>query len=168
MGKFRPEDLPTGSESRESHLEFLRINWPVAAAFAWTHYHKSIMSCTYAFGLHSPSKPRQALGPHCFHFEVLRQGLGVLALWVSDTSQKVLLRFSILANDQIAAALLAGPVDFLACWYFSHRSPPSKDRPGRRVQSASPHLGQHARRLRRGYYYLAPAQVALQFLLVTH
>jgi len=34
MVKFRPEDLPTGFESWESHLEFIRINWPVAAAFA--------------------------------------------------------------------------------------------------------------------------------------
>jgi hypothetical protein len=45
MAKFRPEDLPTGSESRESHLEFIRINWPVAAAFAWQQYRRQGRGC---------------------------------------------------------------------------------------------------------------------------
>ena len=45
MVKFRPEDLPTGPESRESHLEFIRINWPVAAAFAWQQYRKQGRGC---------------------------------------------------------------------------------------------------------------------------
>jgi hypothetical protein len=45
MGKFRPEDLPTGPESRESHLEFIRINWPVAAAFAWQQYRRQGRGC---------------------------------------------------------------------------------------------------------------------------
>jgi hypothetical protein len=45
MGKFRPEDLPTGPESRESHLEFIRINWPVAAAFVWQQYRRQGRGC---------------------------------------------------------------------------------------------------------------------------
>lgn len=45
MAKFKPEDLPTGLESRESHLEFIRINWPVAAAFAWQQYRKQGRGC---------------------------------------------------------------------------------------------------------------------------
>jgi hypothetical protein len=45
MGKFRPEDLPTGRESRESHLEFIRINWPVVAAFAWQQYRRQGRGC---------------------------------------------------------------------------------------------------------------------------
>lgn len=34
MAKFKPEDLPTGQESRESHAEFIKINWPVAATLS--------------------------------------------------------------------------------------------------------------------------------------
>ena len=45
MAKFRPEDLPTGRESRESHAEFIRTNWPVAAAFAWQQYQKQGRGC---------------------------------------------------------------------------------------------------------------------------
>ncbi len=45
MAKFGPEDLPTGPESRESHLEFIRINWPVAAAFAWQQYREQGRGC---------------------------------------------------------------------------------------------------------------------------
>jgi hypothetical protein len=45
MTKFRPEDLPTGPESRESHMEFIRINWPVAAAFAWKQYRSQGRGC---------------------------------------------------------------------------------------------------------------------------
>ena len=45
MAKFRAEDLPTGRESRESHVEFIRINWPVAAAFAWQQYRKQGRGC---------------------------------------------------------------------------------------------------------------------------
>jgi hypothetical protein len=99
------------------------------------------MSRICALSPKSPSKSRQALGPHCFHFEILGQGLGVLALWVSDASQKVLFRLPILADDQIAAALLASPVDLLARRYFSHRSSPfgEKDQLGGRAQSAPLH-----------------------------
>ena len=43
--KFKPEDLPSGRESRESHAEFIRINWPVAAAFAWQQYQKQGRGC---------------------------------------------------------------------------------------------------------------------------
>ncbi len=45
MAKFKPEDLPTGRESRESHAEFIRTNWPVAAAFAWQQYQKQGRGC---------------------------------------------------------------------------------------------------------------------------
>ena len=45
MPKFRPEDLPTGDESRESHAEFIRINWPTAAAFAWQQYRNQGRGC---------------------------------------------------------------------------------------------------------------------------
>ncbi len=45
MTKFKPEDLPTGRESRESHAEFIRTNWPVAAAFAWQQYQKQGRGC---------------------------------------------------------------------------------------------------------------------------
>ncbi len=45
MVKFNPKDLPTGDESRESHLEFIRINWPVAAAFAWQQYRTQGRGC---------------------------------------------------------------------------------------------------------------------------
>jgi hypothetical protein len=45
MAKFRPEDLPTGRESRESHIEFIRINWPIAAAFAWQQYRQQGRGC---------------------------------------------------------------------------------------------------------------------------
>lgn len=43
--KFNPKDLPTGRESRESHAEFIRTNWPVAAAFAWQQYQKQGRGC---------------------------------------------------------------------------------------------------------------------------
>ena len=45
MTKFRPEDLPTGYESQESHAEFTRINWPAAAAFAWQQYREQGRGC---------------------------------------------------------------------------------------------------------------------------
>lgn len=45
MPKFNPQDLPTGDESRESHLEFIRINWPVAAAIAWQQYRQQGRGC---------------------------------------------------------------------------------------------------------------------------
>jgi hypothetical protein len=45
MTNFKPEDLPTGPESRESHIEFIRINWPVAAAFARQQYRSQGRGC---------------------------------------------------------------------------------------------------------------------------
>lgn len=45
MARVKPEDLPTGRESRESHAEFIRTNWPVAAAFAWQQYQKQGRGC---------------------------------------------------------------------------------------------------------------------------
>ena len=45
VSKFTSKDLPTGDESRESHLEFIRINWPVAAAVAWQQYRQQGRGC---------------------------------------------------------------------------------------------------------------------------
>jgi hypothetical protein len=45
MTKFSSKDLPSGRESRESHVEFIRLNWPVAAAFVWQQYQKQGRGC---------------------------------------------------------------------------------------------------------------------------
>jgi len=36
--KFRQRDLPTGRESIQSHVDFIRLNWEAAAATAWRDY----------------------------------------------------------------------------------------------------------------------------------
>lgn len=58
MAKFKPEDLPTGRESRESHAEFIKINWPVAAAFAWQQYQKQGRGCLVVDVAESKDPPR--------------------------------------------------------------------------------------------------------------
>lgn len=58
MTKFRPEDLPTGRESRESQAEFIRINWSVAAAFAWQQHQKQGRGCLVVDVTKSKDPPR--------------------------------------------------------------------------------------------------------------
>lgn len=60
MTKFNPQDLPTGRESRESHAEFIKINWPVAAAFAWQQYQKQGRGCLVVDVAQSKDPPRGA------------------------------------------------------------------------------------------------------------
>jgi hypothetical protein len=45
MPTFNPQDLPSGSESRESHLAFIQLNWPIAAAAAWQQYRRQGRGC---------------------------------------------------------------------------------------------------------------------------
>lgn len=36
--KYNLSDLPTGSESRQSHVEFIRVNLELMLAVAWNGY----------------------------------------------------------------------------------------------------------------------------------
>ncbi len=36
--KYKLSDLPTGSESRQSHIEFIRVNLELMLAVAWNGY----------------------------------------------------------------------------------------------------------------------------------
>lgn len=55
--KFTTEQLPKGCESRESHTNFLTLNWRLAAAVAWDGYLKHGRGAVVIDSMHAMDAP---------------------------------------------------------------------------------------------------------------
>jgi hypothetical protein len=55
--KFTTEQLPKGRESRESHAEFLTLNWRLLAAAAWDGYQRQGRGAIVIDSMHATDAP---------------------------------------------------------------------------------------------------------------
>lgn len=79
---FKREDLPSGTESRESHAEFIALNWELGAALAWKGYREEGRGAVVVFSDKAKSEWERMPWGTLWDFSVTP------AAWISDQAMQ--------------------------------------------------------------------------------